>query len=545
MRIKIIFSGIIASLAILIIIASCNTDQFDFDNLSSQISINHDISVPLAHGEVSTKDLLESIDSAGYVNEDLTGLLYLAYSDTMLSKTAEEEFQIMDQNLSEIFYESDDDVPTGAFIEDTTIVRDELHSLDLDMDDSLVTITFDEFTLEQEIDYSFSNYARIVMIYDSLLLDGEPFKDTIEIEDMSGNYQETRSHTLYGYTLKIANPDTSDKAYVPVHYEFTIENSGNPIESGDYLSIDSRLINIDFKSATGYIGKDTLLAENTDIPIELFEEFDGYIEFKDPQFNFLISNSYGIPVDVALENAKAYVTDPIDSFPITFTESPYEIGYPAINQDPVEPVETSIEINNSTCDPDLTDILADQPNRMAFDASIVANPDGNTGELNFFYDYSTLDVITEIVLPLELRANNFSLNDTSDMDLEETIGDLDMIKSMKGKLKVINGLPVVIDFQVYFTDENYNLVDSLFTADQMPVIQGAQVDNDGNVLSPTTKYSESSFDEDGFENLKSVKYAIFNVNLNTSDFADDITVKFYSDSKVKFKFDIDAQTNIH
>src|SRR6056297_3341706 len=142
MRIKIIPSGVITFLVLLIIIASCNTDQFDFDNLSNQININHDISVPLAYGELSTKDLLESIDSAGYINEDPTGLLYLAYSDTMLSKTAEEEFQLNDQNLNEVFYESDDDVPTGALTEDTTIIRDELHPLDLDSEDSLVTITF-------------------------------------------------------------------------------------------------------------------------------------------------------------------------------------------------------------------------------------------------------------------------------------------------------------------------------------------------------------------------------------------------------------------
>jgi hypothetical protein len=541
MKIKKTLPGIIISLAIISIV-SCNTDQFDFNNLSDQIHVKQNFSVPVARGILNTQDLLETFDSAGYVNEDTTGLLYITYQDSIYSNTAENMINIKDQDFIEIFYESDSDVPSSTFGSDTTIIRDELHPFSLDNDMRLNSIETDEFTLEQEIEYSFENEGRLVVTYDSLLKGGEPYKDTINITDISGSYQTTRTVTLYDYTVKLANPDTSDKSYFPVHYEFTLYNSGNPISTGDHLYIDSRMINSDIYSARGYLGQDTLMYQSGVIPLNLFSgDIDGNIEFADPRFRFLIDNSYGVPADIAIKNAKAYTEGTTDTTELVFTDSAnyFPINHPSYMGGTEH---TSIEISNDNCN--LSDVMAQQPTHIMFNAYAYSNPDGPLETNNFFYEDSRFDVSSEVMLPLWLKADNFSLQDTVELDLEQTLGDMDMIKSLIGKLDIKNGLPVEINFQVYLTDSTYAPVDSMFNASEMPVILGAQVDSEGNVIQPTVKYSEASFDEEEFDNLKKVKNAIFDARLTTSDFASDTKVKFYSDSEVEFKFGMDVKTDI-
>jgi hypothetical protein len=321
-------------------------------------------------------------------------------------------------------------------------------------------------------------------------------------------------------------------------------DDGNAIEDDDVLDISSQINNIDLRSAFGYIGQDTLMIEESSISLDFFaNSFSGDIEFASPEFNFFIKNSYGVPVEVDLSGIKGYQENSPDTTYLNFTGgvNPFAINYPTLdNMNEFEKTTISINSDNSN----LSELLAAKPEVVTFKSFAHSNPDGPSDSYNFVTDQSRFDVNYEVVLPLWFRTDGFELKDTMDMDLEDAFGDVNMLKELITTLEVNNGLPVDLDIQLYFLDENYVMIDSLFTGTNQYLITGANVDANGEVVSANNSAPKVTLDEDRVDKLENVKKAIFSAGFRTSDFNQDTKVKFYSDYSLSFKMYMDVTTDI-
>jgi len=363
------------------------------------------------------------------------------------------------------------------------------------------------------------------------------------ISDASGNFSFTDIISLNNHVIELTT--LSDSSYIPFNFKLTLYNSGAGISSGDQVEIAATLSDISFESVFGYLGNYDLISETGDIDLSFFESLnDGYIRFENPQVNFKISNSFGVPAAVDIERFTGFNQDG-DSTTLLFNPgvNPFSYAYPTIEEiNQTKDTVLSINGNNST----IADFLAFLPTHLEYSLKASSNPDGEQqSDYNFATKDSKINVDLEFILPLWFRANNIALQDTIDMDLSDISEETDMIDKINIVLKVINGLPVAIDFQLYFLDESYQPVDTLFNPGSQPVIAAGQLDSEYKVSSPTQKVSVVEYLQQDIENLEDVRYAYIKAGLKTAEFDNDISVKFFDYYNVDFNLSIDVDALIN
>ena len=208
--------------------------------------------------------------------------------------------------------------------------------------------------------------------------------------------------------------------------------------------------------------------------------------------------------------------------------------------------DTVISINSTNSN--VSDFLAFLPSSIAYNLNAASNPDGPSGSYNFVTDNSQIDVDFEFILPMWFKADSFALEDTIDLDLSNMEDNAELIEKVNLMLEVSNGLPLDIDFQLYFLDENYSVVDTMFGENFRPVISSGIVDaTEGTVVSPGVKTSIVEFSNTEIKNLGSVRYGRIRAGLKTPSGSSGelLSVKFYTDYKVDFNLsvDIDVKAN--
>jgi len=251
-----------------------------------------------------------------------------------------------------------------------------------------------------------------------------------------------------------------------------------------------------------------------------------------------------VPAAVDIERFTGFNQDG-DSTTLLFNPgvNPFSYAYPTIEEiNQTKDTVLSINGNNST----IADFLAFLPTHLEYSLKASSNPDGEQqSDYNFATKDSKINVDLEFILPLWFRANNIALQDTIDMDLSDISEETDMIDKINIVLKVINGLPVAIDFQLYFLDESYQPVDTLFNPGSQPVIAAGQLDSEYKVSSPTQKVSVVEYLQQDIENLEDVRYAYIKAGLKTAEFDNDISVKFFDYYNVDFNLSIDVDALIN
>ena len=105
---------------------------------------------------------------------------------------------------------------------------------------------------------------------------------------------------------------------------------------------------------------------------------------------------------------------------------------------------------------------------------------------------SEVDGKFEVVLPIWFATDsleNFAyMIDSVEIDLSDLESQVN-IERVNILLEASNGLPVDIDLQVFFYDENYNPVDTLFNANATPIIRAGVINDEYRVTSSTSKNS--------------------------------------------------------
>ena len=101
------------------------------------------------------------------------------------------------------------------------------------------------------------------------------------------------------------------------------------------------------------------------------------------------------------------------------------------------------------------------------------------------------------------------------------------IKALSLRLNFTNGFPVDISTQIYFADENYAIVDSVFEVRQM-IFAGTDTDGDGIVEPLVNDPVEAPLSRMQIDHLATSHYLIINGRLATSNFENRENFRFYS-----------------
>ncbi|MEM9824611.1 MAG: hypothetical protein AAF985_26220, partial [Bacteroidota bacterium] len=271
--------------------------------------------------------------------------------------------------------------------------------------------------------------------------------------------------SIAGYTMEFTNGE--------IVMEYTAKKLDG--ESVSLNLVGGLATNWRYAYLQGVWTKEEFGLEKDTLDIDVFEEkFDGEVSFADPKLMVTLENSFGFPV-----MAKINTLQMIDEFgqvlelESTLFAQGLHLDYPSMGQTNQSRTTTiTFDRTNSN----IVELLNSQPQQIIYDFAVVINSEEDTSTPGFITDDSKVKVSIRTEVPVYGTLANLSVENVVDNDLNDT----EEVESIELKLITDNGLPLNLDLQFHFLDQDQNVIGSLFESDIHP-LNAASVDGDGNV----------------------------------------------------------------
>jgi hypothetical protein len=540
-----LFFGVLCLLICGILPTTCYKEYFELDKLSDEVELQGDLLAPLVYGMMTMGDLTTLLDSADYFHEFEDGLIYIAYTDTLLEVMADTAVDIQDELVTEAYIDSDiSDSPDwiGSGIGDRVpFYKNDLVSFELDGEDRLDSVLVKGGTIFIEVSSTFK-HAGFLTISSSEILDAnrDTFSTMFVISQPDGTFTETITIPSDGYAL--LPKEMGDSTYVQINYKFELINSGNPIAPTDECNITTTFDGLGFYSVFGHIDSRNLIEESGELDIPIYADYPelSSIIFGDPRINVFTSNSVGVPFEITLDSV---IGESADGSKLTFEIDepyhPFTISAPGLEQLGSTTYDT-IRLNRETSNID--EFMGIAPTTFSYRIQGRTDPN-STGNDHFILDTSRFSLAFEVLLPLDLKSSGFALQDTLEFELEENGVDTMIVKFALVTVSTTNELPIDLELQVYMLDSLYTVLDSVFDG-QAPVLAASQVDQGGRLVAPSDETSSAPFPTLKLAKLEDVRYVRMQARMVTSESGDRL-VKFYSDYTLKYKISMLANVRIN
>ena len=258
------------------------------------------------------------------------------------------------------------------------------------------------------------------------------------------------------------------------------------------------------------------------------------VSFAQPQVTLEVVNDYGVPCKVTfsqIEARKDGLTMPLQLNPA----SPVTIAFPAILGNSAS---TPVAVTNAK------QILDFGPTEIFYQLSARINQGIASGN-DFMADTSKLRVKLHVEVPIYGHASGITLRDTSKIDLSK----LNQSQVMKASLKVdaTNELPLDAYIQLYLTDDQDVVIDSLLSTTDTELIRGSTVTAAGDLETAGVMNKVVVLDALKLNKIFNAKKMITVAVLNTSKDAagNTIDVKFKSKYSLKVNVGIQADLNFN
>lgn len=535
MRFQLLFLFLMAGA---LLMTECQKEHFDLNKLSDEVEIYPELLTPLFYGSLNMGDMVEYVDSTGYVHEFDDGLIYLAYSDTVVNVMADSMLEIPNAVYTETFLAPDVDIP--EFIESEPgdivhILKSKFIAIQLEGDDRVDSMRVKGGEILIEIFSSF-NHNGYVNISSDQILDsrGNPFFVTLVASDVSGDYENTARVLTDHYYIETF--EKGDSNVIQIDFDLALTNSGNPLDPGDFCQIDLNFLDMGFYSVFGYIDSRNTFSEIGSLEIPFYAENPDLaaVKFADPRISIKTTNSVGVPSVITLNSI---VANGLDGSSVTleiYEGHPFMVSAPDLTQIGSS-VSDEFLINRETSNFD--ESLAVAPSSLSYDIS-GSTQQGSGDESHFALDTSRLIVETEFLLPLDFRSTVVALEDTMEYEIVDQGIDTSMVRQVNITLNTVNELPIKLGLQVYLLDEFYQVLDSVFGENQV-LLAASEVDQDGKLIQAGEEENTAVFPLEKLGKLEETRYLQVQARMNTSELGSK-DVKIYSDYTLDFKLSLFA-----
>jgi len=314
------------------------------------------------------------------------------------------------------------------------------------------------------------------------------------------------------------------------------ENNTSPISvsNQDTLYIQNNLASFQLQSAKGYFGQDNITVGPDSSSIDLFNKITaGIIDISQLSANFELIN--GIGVDAQIQINQISVNDPLNN--------QLNLGHSIIGQNininrafqsgnTITPsiFSTTFDQNNSN----IVAMIEAMPNQMNYGMQLQINPLGNvSGHNDFVYKEHPFQVNLDLLMPLDLIANNLTLQDTIDININDT----GAINYGSLYIEIDNGFP--IEAQLLLSIENGN--NDLLSPN---TINAAAIDLNGSVVGSTISQHTLDLSSNDIEALKTNKKLILTIIFNTADPSNYITLYDFYELNFKISTQFNSTINI-
>lgn len=524
------------SAAILLILASCNIGDLEFNDLQLQ-DLNPGIAVPLGSATYSIEELFQDIieDTAIFNNDD-SQLIVFTYYDTSVFEIGNDIVTI-DDISSTGGLNPNLNVTAGVSTLTFPISKEFVFEYPASNEERLDSVFYSMGTLSYEVTSGFECDLDFTFVLENTIntVTNEPVSfDESFVYSGSSPITSTQTISLPEHKTVLTQQNGVNVFIANIEGTLTV-NTGQGITLNDSLSFELTYSNQDFESIFGYFGQDTVSVASSTIPIDYLENATSAgIFFKAPEMNFTFNNSFGLPIGLQLEDVYAKNSSG-DSIFLTGSgvDSPFIINYNENDITVPEQSEYTINIDNSN----LQDLLEIGPNSFTFPITGFSNyqtPDG----FNYVTDESSLETILEFNMPMEIRLEDFEQSISFDVEGSYNENEPDSVVLI---INTINDLPIVGTMELQIVD-----ADSMvsYTAASGIILEAPRYNVVGEIISPGETTANVILTNEGLEALKEASElrAVFTLNTPSSSVNDYFEV--YADDQLTVNLSVAGTATI-
>ncbi len=497
-------------------LAAFSCKQIDEFQDAEIVSGDAEFAIPLLKATTSIQDLLENFDEYTFVEITPDGVIHLRYKGDVLSQQAQEFFAETRAKLPPL-------IPM-----DTTLFALPFSSPDqLEVDFA----TYSAGTVGLALVSDYVGTVDLTVTILQAIKDGQPLTIHTQFQSPVGSmpiffhYPQEIAQTA-GYDL------VPENGIVWVRYD-AVTDAGDTIEL-PFIALVNK--DIDFSYIEGYLGNFKHKGKRDSITIEFFENWiQGDVYFENPVIQIHIDNSFGVPTRSSIDIFDILTADG-DRIPLEsdfITDTGIDFVYPA-NDEVGQTKNMTFTFNSQNSN--IEDVLGSRPVALDYKVDAIMNPDSLVGERGFITDSSYYRIQVEVDLPLHGRASGFGVEDSYDVNFE-SYGN---VKEVEFKMVADNNMPLGIDGQLYFYDENDNVLDSLFNGLKR-IVAPAPVNAEGIVTGKTSQTNYAIFDAARFDKVRPAKTMKLKATFSTTNEGQQ-SVKAFADQDVEIRMGMKLKT---
>ncbi len=507
----------ILTFAFLILLGACNKDKFNTDRMK-QTSYSPSIAAPVINSDLGVYDIMARTDSTNVSVNNSTGLVSLVYDGEMISFEGDNFVDIPDQSVSTqtVNYSSGSGGSASyTYTFDAGNPQNEIDSLWLKAG-----------TMDLTINGSSSGDLEIKVpgLRDG---NGNTFSKTVSFN----NSNTSKSYSLSGHHWNLNPSGTTPNE---AKFEFTVSN----VSSNGSVDVDVSLNGLDFEAVFGYFGQQQIAFSEDSILLKVFKESrPGVFQLNDSKLVLDIQNSFGIPVGIHVDTLQAINFNTGNKQSLNYTgANPFVINAPSMSEFGDSASTTwTIDKNNS----DVNTAVNSTPKWIHHVVHGESNPNGPNQ--NFITDESQIRIRSHLQMPLKGYAHSWGLRDTVKFDVgEDRFNNVDQVLI---RTLINNGFPFLADVQLFLTDKDTNIIDSVYH-DSRRQIKAASVDNNGDVISPSEKMTTEILKGQRKVNLLDARFMIVEGGARTNGALNGDEVSIYDDQKMNVKVGLKVNGDI-
>ena len=475
----------------------------------SDIDYQAEYAVPIMNSTISIQELLEDFQDANTLLIDPDGNLRLRYAGDVITAGVDQIFENINNALP----------PAIPILEPGMALP--LSSPDGIMIDymELKAGKFSYFLNSPNLEP-----VEVTITLPELQKDGEPFTTTANLPAWSGEGQrpfvniQDAPISLEGYTIIPLN----DSVYVD--YKVQTESGGEGVLEQLFVTIQD----LEFSYTEGFFGTLNYEGGRDTIIIDFFDNYvGGDIYFAEPTLTFNVQNSFGFPTRSVVNVLEVFTVGGI-KLPLESPIIEEGFDFPFPEPDEVGQVKSKpfvFDKDNSNIDA----ILGSGPTAVDYDVDAITNPDGDPNVRGFLTDSSFYNVQVEVDLPLYVNVDEFTANDTVNLDLD----NINNVNKAEFKVVSENTVPLEASIQGYFLSSFGQVIDSLFSEKTL-IVDGAPVDQAGFAKGSNRKEVFIHFDESRFPNIRQAEQLTLSVSFSSSG-NDDTSVRINQNQNISVK----------
>lgn len=494
------------------ILGSCGK-ELDFD-MVNDIKVESGATLPLANLTLTLSDLTSDIEDSTLVVDPDDALRIYYRQDSVFTYSIEDILTIPDQ----------DPIPLPVEKSQPTLALNV--ALGTIAGAQLFDATFETGNIAIEV--SGPNPVpldtRFVLSFNNASINGVTYTDTFTL--LAGTSNLIDSSDINNLVFDFTNGGTSVNA---LSITAELLDTAN-VQSGEIYTLAFALEDLDISVASGDFGDRVQAAPPGDFEFNIngIDQFAGGFYLTNPSLTLVTNSTVGLPIRITTD----FIGENAEQTRVALDNDPFEIT--------ASPAPGVVAVSNLTLDANnsqITEFLANIPQKIYYSGNIQINPNGVGATPNFISKTSNVVLDFEVDVPLEFRLENMRLDQTVE-DLGGDIDNLDNLDEMTVYFRSENRLPFELILDVSFINE---LGDSI-NGFQLPLLRAAPVDANGRVSGPNVQDIPVEFDSDLIDDFLRMKDLRFVAKVNTTN-GGQTAVKLYNDYDLKIQTAIQVKGN--